>query len=61
MVTKTAMIFRDVLYAIVIVLLLLPTNPIDMSMPVRILLIAIAVAQRVWQHMTYYKVTGKIY
>jgi hypothetical protein len=61
MATKYTIIFRDVLYAIIIALLLLPSNPTDMSALVKVILIVLAIAQRVWQHVTYYKQTGKIY
>jgi len=61
MTSKMSLIIRDVLYAVIIVMLLIPTNPADLSMLVRVLLIVIAIAQRTWQHVVYYKQTGKIY
>ncbi|TSJ44281.1 hypothetical protein FO440_08925 [Mucilaginibacter corticis] len=59
--TRTMMILRDVAYAILVVLLLLPVSPLPLSLTVRVLIAALAVATRVWQHITYYKQTGKIY
>jgi len=59
--SKLSLIIRDVLYAIIIVLLLLPTNPTNLNIWLKILLIVIAVAQRTWQHVAYYKQTGRIY
>jgi hypothetical protein len=58
---KGNLILRDVLYAIIIGVLLIPTNPGDLSILVRVILIVLALAQRTWQHMVYYKQTGKIY
>ena len=55
------MIIRDVAYAILVVLLLLPVSPVPLSLTVRILVAALAIATRVWQHVNYYKQTGKIY
>jgi len=59
--SKLSLIIRDVLYVIIIGLLLLPSNPTDLNIWVKIALIVIAVAQRTWQHVVYYKQTGKIY
>ena len=59
--SKLSLIIRDVLYAIIIVLLLLTTNPTNLNIWLKILLIVIAVAQRTWQHVAYYKQTGRIY
>jgi len=56
---KYSLIIRDVLYAIIIGLLLIPGT--DLSWLVRTILIVLAIAQRVWQHVVYYKQTGKIY
>jgi hypothetical protein len=56
---RYSLIIRDVLYAIVIGLLLIPGA--DLSWVVRIILIVVAIAQRVWQHVVYYKQVGKIY
>lgn len=56
---RYSLIIRDVLYAIVIGLLLIPGA--DLSWAVRIILIVVAIAQRVWQHVVYYKQVGKIY
>jgi hypothetical protein len=61
MVSRNSIIIRDLLYAAIIVILLVFTKSTDLSVPVRVLLIAIGVASRVWQHVTYYKQTGKIY
>ncbi len=58
---KLSLIIRDALYVIIIGLLLLPSNPGDLPVWVKILLIVIAIAQRTWQHVVYYKQTGKIY
>jgi len=61
---KTMMIIRDVTYTIVIVLLLLPGDlnafP-GISLAYKILIAILGVAIRVWQHVNYYKATGKIY
>ena len=59
LVGKYSLIIRDILYAIVIGLLLIPGT--DLSWVVRIALIVLAIAQRVWQHVVYYKQVGKIY
>jgi len=59
LVGKYTLIIRDVLYAIIIALLLFAGT--DLSTPVRVILIVLAVAQRVWQHVVYYKQVGKIY
>ncbi len=61
MTTKGIMIFRDVLYAIVVALLLLRSNPLGIAPLWKILFIGMAVGVRVWQHINYYKQTGKIY
>jgi len=55
------MIFRDVLYAVLVVLILLPSNPLGMKLIVQILLIVFAIGSRIWRHVVYYKRTGKIY
>jgi hypothetical protein len=61
MTARTMMIIRDVMYTILVVLLLLPANPLGLAFNVRIGLAILAVAVRVWQHYNYYKQTGKIY
>lgn len=61
MVTKGALIFRDITYIALVVIILLPTNPLGISVWIKIFIIIIAIAQRIWQHVSYYKVTGKIY
>ncbi|MBC7400958.1 MAG: hypothetical protein H7289_13530 [Mucilaginibacter sp.] len=61
MTAKGWMILRDVMYTILVVLLLMPNSPLDLSLGVRIGLAILAVAVRVWQHYNYYKETGKIY
>lgn len=61
---KTMMIIRDVLYAIMIVLLLLPghLNPFPgINITYKILIAFLAFSTRIWQHVNYYKATGKIY
>ena len=55
------MIIRDVMYAILVVLLLMPVSPLPLSLTVRVGLSILAIATRVWQHVNYYKATGKIY
>ncbi|MCC8425297.1 hypothetical protein [Mucilaginibacter sp. UR6-11] len=61
MTPRTMMIIRDVMYTILVVLLLLPLSPVPLSLTVRILIAVLAIATRVWQHINYYKATGKIY
>jgi len=61
MISKGMMIFRDILYTILIVVLLLPSNPIGVNPVLKMLFIVIAVGSRIWQHVNYYKQTGKIY
>ena len=58
---RNAMISRDVLYLALIVLVLLPGNIVWMSDWVKGLVITLAITMRVWQHVAYYKLTGKIY
>lgn len=58
------MIIRDVMYAAVIILILLPgdLNPFPgISFLYKILIAVIGVSIRIWQHVNYYKATGKIY
>lgn len=64
MTAKGWMILRDVTYAILVVLLLLPGdyNPFPgIELTYKIILVVLAVGVRVWQHVNYYKETGKIY
>jgi len=61
MVTKASLIFRDIMYGILIVVLLLPSNPLRVTIIMKVLAVVFAIAVRVWQHVTYYKQTGKIY
>jgi hypothetical protein len=64
MTAKGWMILRDVTYAILIVLLLLPgdLNPFPgIELTYKIIIAVLAAATRVWQHVNYYKATGKIY
>jgi len=61
MVSKTSLIFRDITYTILIIMVLLPSNPIGISDFIKVFIIVGAIAQRVWQHFNYYKATGKIY
>jgi len=61
MVTKRMLIIRDVMYAVLVVIILLPANPLGVTPLFKILLIIIAVGTRLWQHVNYYKETGKIY
>jgi len=49
------------MYAALVVILLLPSNPIGVSPTLKIILIVLAIGTRVWQHVNYYKQTGKIY
>jgi len=55
------MIVRDVSYLILVVILLLPSNPLGIGNVARTLICVFAVAVRVWQHVSYYRQTGKIY
>jgi len=55
------MIFRDVLYTVLVVAVLLPSNPLGMMLIVKILIVVFAIASRIWRHVVYYKRTGKIY
>ena len=61
MATKYKLILIDILYAVVIALLLIPSGPGDLSLLARVLIILLAVSTRVWQHITYYRQTGRIY
>ncbi|MDB5005269.1 MAG: hypothetical protein JWQ34_3494 [Mucilaginibacter sp.] len=61
MTVRGMMILRDVLYAVLVVILLLPSNPIGVASTLRVVLIVLAIGTRVWQHVNYYKQTGKIY
>jgi len=61
MVTKASLIFRDVMYAVLVVVLLLPSNPLNVTNIMRVLAVVFAIGVRIWQHVTYYKQTGKIY
>jgi|GEM_PF-1635869 hypothetical protein len=61
MTVRGMMILRDVMYAALVVILLLPSNPIGVSPTLKIILIVLAIGTRVWQHVNYYKQTGKIY
>jgi len=61
---KTMMIIRDVMYTVLIILLLLPgdLNPFPgINITYKILIAILALGTRVWQHVNYYKATGKIY
>ncbi|HTH82952.1 MAG TPA: hypothetical protein VL490_08445 [Mucilaginibacter sp.] len=59
--SKITMIVRDVSYLILVVILLLPSNPLGIGNVARTLICVFAVAVRVWQHVSYYRQTGKIY
>jgi sterol desaturase/sphingolipid hydroxylase (fatty acid hydroxylase superfamily) len=61
MISKTSLIFRDITYTALIIIVLLPSNPIGISNWVKVFIIVVAIVQRVWQHYNYYKATGKIY
>ncbi|MDB4924320.1 hypothetical protein [Mucilaginibacter sp.] len=61
MITKGMLIFRDVMYAILIVVILLPVNPLGLAPLAKILVTVFAIGVRIWQHVNYYKQTGKIY
>ncbi|GAA4334114.1 hypothetical protein GCM10023149_41280 [Mucilaginibacter gynuensis] len=61
MLTKNSMIFRDCLYALLVAIILWPTSDLKMELWMKIVVVVIAVAQRIWQHVNYYKLTGKIY
>ena len=56
---RYSLIIRDVLYAIVIGVMLVFGN--DLPLVTRIVVVVLAIAQRVWQHVVYYKQVGKIY
>ena len=58
---KTMLIVRDVMYAILIVIILLPSNPLGLTVLFKIIAVVFAVVVRIWQHVSYYKQTGKIY
>jgi len=61
---KTMMIIRDAAYAVLIVLLLLPgdLNPFPgINIVYKIIIAFLAFGTRIWQHVNYYKATGKIY
>jgi hypothetical protein len=58
------MIIRDVVYALVIIAFLLPgdLNPFaGINIAYKILISFLMVSTRLWQHVNYYKTTGKIY
>jgi len=59
--SKGVLIVRDILYMILVIVLLLPGNPLGMSSLVRILFVIFAIGSSVWRHIVYYKATGKIY
>lgn len=59
--SRTSLILRDIMYAVLIVTLLLPSNALGLSLLVKILVIVAAIGVRLWQHVNYYKETGKIY
>jgi hypothetical protein len=59
--TTKAMIIRDILYAVMVVILLLPLSPVPLSLLIRAGIAVFFIAARVWQHVNYYKATGKIY
>ncbi|RYE16900.1 MAG: hypothetical protein EOP51_24945 [Sphingobacteriales bacterium] len=59
--TRNSMIFRDLLYIALVVMLVLPGNVMGMNDWMKGLIITIAITVRVWQHIAYYKLTGKIY
>jgi hypothetical protein len=61
MTVRGMMILRDVMYVVLVVILLLPSNPIGVGSTLRVVLIVLAIGTRVWQHVNYYKQTGKIY
>ena len=61
MISRVSLIMRDVLYGALIVILFLPSSGLIINVWLKVFIIIIAVAQRVWQHVTYYKSTGKIY
>jgi hypothetical protein len=61
MTTKGMLIFRDITYAILIILIWLPANPLVIPIIGKALITIAAVGLRVWQHVNYYKQTGKIY
>ena len=51
---------RDVLYLAAAIILLMPNN-IMMSDWLKGLIITLVITMRIWQHVAYYKQTGKIY
>jgi hypothetical protein len=61
MTPKGMMIFRDITYTILIVIVLFPTNPLGLTPLSKILVTIVAVGVRIWQHVNHYKKTGKIY
>lgn len=59
--TRNSLILRDVLYAVLIVLVLMPGSDLANLVWAKVCIVVFGVAQRIWQHVTYYKLTGKIY
>ncbi|MFD2144825.1 hypothetical protein [Mucilaginibacter antarcticus] len=59
--SRTSMILRDVLYTAMAVMLIMPGSPLEMSISIRLIIAVLIIATRVWQHINYYKATGKIY
>ena len=60
MITRKSLIIRDVLYLVAVIILLMPNN-IMMSDWLKGLIITLVITMRIWQHVAYYKQTGKIY
>jgi hypothetical protein len=61
MISRLSLILRDVLYGALIIILFIPGSGLIINIWLKVVIIIVAVAQRVWQHVTYYKSTGKIY
>ena len=60
MATKYKIILGDILYAVLIAIILLPGSDIKYIWA-KVGIVFFAIAQRVWQHVNYYKLTKKIY
>ncbi|WP_214072016.1 hypothetical protein [Mucilaginibacter sp. dw_454] len=64
MTTKRMMIIRDIVYTILIIAFLLPgdLNPFaGINFGFKILIAFLMLSTRIFQHVNYYKATGKIY
>lgn len=60
-ITKNSLIFRDVLYVVLLAIVFWPGSKVDMALWMKLIIVVLAIGTRVWQHVVYYKATGKIY